>query len=213
MATMNMTYRTVLEVAAGAAGIVDAGGGLFYKDFSIAPTAVKLGSTFLLSEAAESRIPTVPEPSLTLEHRGAFVTLVGVSTLRLYWRGALATDAEAGPEKISVGVQLLDLNELGNSFLEVLFRLQRILGELGNNQIQDLLVRDDPGNVTQYRVRVFDTKANAQAATKNLPDGSPLEAGELSRRTVVVQIDVRKNDRTSLTGVQDLILTPTPGVS
>jgi hypothetical protein len=213
MATMNMTYRTVLEVAAGAAGIVDAGGGLFYKDFSIAPTAVKLGSTFLLSEAAESRIPTVPEPSLTLEHRGAFVTLIAVSTLRLYWRGALATDAEAGPEKISVGVQLLDLNELGNSFLEVLFRLQRILGELGNNQIQDLLVRDDPGNVTQYRVRVFDTKANAQAATKNLPDGSPLEAGELSRRTVVVQIDVRKNDRTSLTGVQDLILTPTPGVS
>lgn len=213
MANLNLAYRTTLTVAHGDADIVDAGGGLFYKEFSIAPTTVKLASTKLdVAGVAESRLPNIPEPSLTLEHRGAFVVLQGVSTLRLYWRGALQTDPEAGPEKISAQVELLDLDNIGDELLEIRYQLQRALGYLGENMLQDLIVRDKVGNITSYRLRVFASKAQAEAATKNLPDGDPREDGELARVTRTASIDLFKNDRELLVGLLTS-LAATPGVS
>lgn len=211
MADLSIVYRTLLTVAAGDEDIVDAGGGLFYKEFDISEAGIKTGSTLVKPQFAESRYPSVPEPSLGLEHRGAFVRLQSADVLRLYWRGALVEDEEAGNETISCDVQLLDFDQIGDMHLETHHRLQRILGELGINMIQDRVKRDDAGNVAQYRIRTFTTKALAQAAT-DVEDGDPLEEGEMSRRTVYVDIDIRRNDRTGLLSLLDRLM-DTPGLT
>ena len=133
--------------------------------------------------------------------RGATIRLLDEDTVRIEWDLQLV----AG-ETITLSYEVVDLDEIGDMLLEAQFRAQRILGELGINMIQDLLVRDEMRNLTQYRVRTFLTKADALAAVEGIPDGSPLEDGEISRRTVSVDVDVRTNDRTFLISVLDSVL-------
>lgn len=139
--------------------------------------------------------------------RGATARLLDADTVRIEWDAQLT----AG-ESIVVAWEVYDLDEIGDELLEILFREQRILGELGINMLQDLIVRDDVGNVVQYRVRTFSTKAFAEAATTDIADGSDLEEGELSRRTVTVDVDIRKNDRKLLSSVLDKLM-DTPGLT
>jgi len=145
-----------------------------------------------------------------IEHkprRGVNLRLIDEDTLRAEWDLQLVTD-----ETITIAYDLLDLDEVAGMLLEIQFRNQRILGELGVNQIQDGIVRDDVGNVIEYRSRTFTTKELAEAATENIPDGDPLEEGEMSRRKVIVDIDIRKNDRKLLIStIEDLM--PTPGLT
>lgn len=139
--------------------------------------------------------------------RGATVRLLDAETLRVEWDQQLA----AG-ETITASWEAVDFDEVADMLLELLFRSQRTLGELGGNQIQDQIKRDDVGNVIEYRSRTFTTKALAQAATHNLPDGEDLEEGEMSRRKVTVDIDIRRNDRKLLISLLDGVM-PTPGLT
>ena len=207
MSDYSLIYRTVLTVTEGDSGLVDAGGGLWYKEFTI--PAVNTGTAKVDAEVAESRIPSLPEPDLTLEHRGAFVQLYSATKLRLYWRGALSVDPEAGQEAISARVEVFDLDTVINEILELDFKLARLLGYLGENVMQDLLEYDDAGNLVQYRLRLFDTKVNAEAATPDRADGSALQTGELARVTMSQDIEISKNDRALLMRVlTDIIATP-----
>ncbi|HEV3029017.1 MAG TPA: hypothetical protein VG457_15680, partial [Planctomycetota bacterium] len=86
------------------------------------------------------------------------------------------------------------------------------LGYLGENVIQDLLTYDTAGNLVSYRARVFDSEADANAATFDIPEASSLQAGELSRILVTIDIDIANNDRQSLIMTLDKLETPTPGV-
>lgn len=145
-----------------------------------------------------------------IEHkprRGVTLRLVDEDTLRAEWDAQLV----AG-ESIAISYDLLDLDELGDMLLETQFRAQRILGELGINQIQDGIVRDDFGNVVEYRSRTFTTKELAEAATENIPDGDELEEGEMSRRKVTVDVDIRKNDRKLLISTIERLM-DTPGLT
>ncbi|MCJ2530755.1 MAG: hypothetical protein LN413_00335 [Candidatus Thermoplasmatota archaeon] len=120
-------------------------------------------------------------------------------------------DMQTG-ETIKVSWEVHDLENLGDDMKDVLFRLQGILGYLGENLVQDLIVSDQAGNLTQYRMRVFQDKATANAATLNLADGSPLETGEQRRTTVTQNVIKAKNTRSTMRKVLDLILSPVPGV-
>jgi hypothetical protein len=75
-------------------------------------------------------------------------------------------------------------------------RLKRLLSLDGENVLIDKMVYDSGNNATSMRVRVFDTRANAQAATVDI---SPLESGELYRYTVTqtfqTGIHLRKSHR------------------
>lgn len=142
-----------------------------------------------------------------LEHkprRGVNVRLLDEDTIRVEWDLQLT----AG-ESITVAYDLVDFDEIGDQNLETQFRLLRTLGELGINQMQDNIVRDEVGNISSYRVRTFTTKAFLEAAEENVEDGSELEEGEISRRAVTVDIDIRKNDRKLLIStLEDLMDTP-----
>jgi hypothetical protein len=136
--------------------------------------------------------------------RGATVRILDGDTVRLEWDGTLA-----GTETIVASYDVWDLENFGDDMKEALFRLTRVLGYLGENAVQDLITYDNAGNVTQFRVRSFDSKTNAEAATVDLPDGQPLQTGEYSRVTFQQSIDVSKNDRTLLKKVlTDLLATP-----
>ena len=170
-------------------------------------TAVKLSSSKVLITVRESRFPA---ETSDLDYRGVTAFLLNSTTLRIEWNGVLSTDSGTGAsETISVSWEVVDLENLGDDLKEILFRLQRALGYLGENAVQDLLVYDDAGNMTQYRLRCFNSDDNAQAATINIPDGSSLETGELARVTVTQDIQIAKNDRLSLTRLlTDLLATP-----
>lgn len=134
--------------------------------------------------------------------RGAFMRLLNATTVRLEWDGALV----AG-ETIEAHYEAFDLENLGDDVKETLFRLQRMLAYLGENLLQDVIVYDDAGNMVSYRLRLFNSKVNAEAATVDTPGG--LETGELSRQTVTQDINFAKNDRLSLIRVlTDLLATP-----
>lgn len=211
MANLTMLYRTQLTVTAGDAGIVDAGGGLFYKEFSIAPTVVKPQSTLADGQISDSRLPSIPEPSAGMVHRGAFVWLQGASAIRLYWRGELITDVDYGAEAITAAVQLVDFNIIGNKLNEIMHHILRALGHLGENQIVDQIARDNvTRNMIGYRERTFATRENALAATPNIADAAPLQAGELSRIKRTVSVDKAHNDRDLMYRTLELAL-PTPG--
>jgi hypothetical protein len=133
------------------------------------------------------------------------VRLLDENTIRLEWDGTLA----AG-ETIDAAYEVYDLENLGDDLKELLFREQRVLAYLGENVIQDKILYNNAGVMTQYRLRVFDSKANANGATVDTENPS-LETGELARSTVTQEIVAGKNDRSSLAKVLDLLLT-TPGV-
>ena len=77
------------------------------------------------------------------------------------------------------------LNHLRNDVENVLFpRTKRLLSYHGENQMIDLVEVDAANNMISMRVRTFDDRASALAATPDLPDVSGLEPGEVSRLTV-----------------------------
>lgn len=176
------------------------------KDVDLS-SSVKLASAKINYSYRESRFP---DPILDLDYRGVTVRFLDEDTLRIEWNGTLATDpATGGSESITVSYEVMDLEDLGDDIKETLFRLQRVLGYLGENAVQDLLIYDDAGNMTQYRLRTFDSKANAEACTLNIPSGDALETGEMTRVTVTQDIEIAKNDRLSLIKVlTDLLATP-----
>lgn len=173
-------------------------------------TAVKLTSAKVEISLAEARFP---DPVLDLDYRGVTARLLNSTTLRFEWKGTLATDpATGGSESIAVAWEVFDIENMGDDVKETLFRLQRILGYLGENCVQDLITYDDAGNMTQYRLRSFASKSTAEAATIDLPQGQALETGELSRVLITQDLEIAKNDRLSLVKVITDILA-TPGVN
>lgn len=96
--------------------------------------------------------------------------------------------------------------------LDVIFkRLKRALGLLGENQIIDGYFYDDSGNVTQCRVRLFDSVANRDAAlsatwddTENESDPAPASVdtagGEIGRYTILASHLLPRNLRTAYQG-------------
>lgn len=137
---------------------------------------------------------------------GVTVRILDTTHLRFTWDGTLV----AG-ETIDVDWEVLDFDDVGDYLLEILFREQRILGYLGENIVTDDMILDDAGNVAQCRLRIFDTKAHADSCTIDLPAGSPLETGELSRAQLVQDVDISTNNREAL--IQTLLeVAATPGV-
>jgi hypothetical protein len=145
-----------------------------------------------------------------IEHkprRAATLRLLNGTTLRAEWDLQLV----AG-ETIDIEYEVVEFDQLADMLLEIDFMQVRALAELGENHLQDLLVRDEMRNLVQYRLRTFQTKAQALAAEPGIPDGDPLEAGEISRRTVYIAVDERTNDRSGLLGVLDQVM-ETPGIT
>lgn len=141
-----------------------------------------------------------------LESRGVTARLTAVNTLEIHYGAALA----AG-EELVVAYEVYDLDDVVDKMNEQLYRLTRVLGLLGENALKDLISRDDAGNEVSWRLRVFDTKAHAEAATVDLPDGESLETGELCRVLQTREIIVDVNDETSVLMTRtDLAATPDP---
>lgn len=162
----------------------------------VIPTAVKLGSTFISSSIRDSRAGNA---------RGATIRLLDETHVRIEWDGALA-----GGETLTVSYEVYDFDNIGDDLKELIFRADRALGLLGSNLVKDLPVYNDAGVMTGWRLRVFDTKVNAQAATIDTLGG--LQAGELERISVTKDPSIGLNKLKSLVGVRDLVA-PTPGVS
>lgn len=138
--------------------------------------------------------------------RGATARILDANTVRVEWDGTLADG-----ETIDVAWEVWDIAPLGDDIKEILFRLLRVLGYLGENCRQDLLQYDDAGNVVRYRLRIFDSREHAEASDLDLPEGSGLQDGELARAVVTQDIDAGKNDRIDLMQVLDTVIA-TPGV-
>jgi len=180
-------------------------------------TGTKHGATVRLTDvdevtcqfavAAGDTVDVEVQVKETLKELGATARILDESTIRVEWDRELETG-----EKIVLAWELVDLDEVADMLLEVQFRLQRVLGELGVNQIQDGIVRDDVGNIVEYRSRTFTTKELAVSATEDIEDGEDLEEGEMSRRKVTIDIDIRKNDRKLLISTLDGLM-DTPGLT
>lgn len=133
--------------------------------------------------------------------------LFDASTVRLDWDGNLL----AG-DFVTAQFEVFDLENFGDDMKEALFRMQLILGQLGANAVQDSITFDDAGNMTTYRIRIYDTKDNAEAADLDIADSEALDPGELLRIRATQDIDFAKNDRNSLIRVE-IVKAPTPGVN
>ncbi len=148
---------------------------------------------------------TVVEHLLT--RPAATIRLLDADTVRVEWDAQL----EAG-ESIVVSYEAFDVEDLGDDLKEILFRLQKVLGIQGENSLQDLQTYDQAGNPTSFRVRVFDTQADAEAATVDLPVGDALEDGELSRYLVTLDWSTGRNRPISVLSVRThLLATPLIG--
>lgn len=95
------------------------------------------------------------------------------------------------------------LRTLERNQTEVVFpRLKRLLGLLGEHQLVDGFLYDDDGNVTECRIRIFDTKANRDGASvwsdrQNENDPAPaLESGEIARYVATMSNLLPRNLRT-----------------
>lgn len=208
MSSYTLTYAATLTVTVGTSGVVDDGNGLFHKDFTV--PAFKPASAMINQAVAQRRIG---------DEYGAKVKALDETTLRMTWFGdpgeteGLLNDESTGlDEIIAVDVEIFDLNAIGNAFNELLFRSLRILGYLGENVMQDLIETDDAGNVVQYRLRLFDTRAHCEAAKPDKPDGSSMQTGELARILMNQDIEISKNDRSLLLRVLTDVIT-TPGLT
>ncbi len=117
-----------------------------------------------------------------------------------------ATAQETGKRDTLVGrLMTLELNQISN----LSPKLRRVLGLLGENQIVDGAVFDDAANVTEMRIRVFDTAANAAAAprwTNREENADPAPAfpgsGEKLRQIITAQHLNPRQLRTLLLGDQ-----------
>ena len=130
----------------------------------------------------------------SLPARGVNIRLTTPTNVEVSWdKGTLL----AG-ESIDVAFEVFDIENLGDDIKEILFRQKRILSFHGENVIEDLIKYDDAGNPITYRVRTFNSKANAEAATFDIPDADPLEVGELTRVGVIQDFNIETNDRLSI---------------
>ncbi len=137
-----------------------------------------------------------------MQPRSATLRILDPDNVRLEWDGTLV----AG-ESIVASFDVWDIENFGDDIKELLFRLQRIAGYLGENCVQDELTYDDAGNLTKFRLRLFDSKVNAEDATADTVGG--LETGETARVDISQTIRIDKNDRILLLKVlTDLIVTP-----
>ena len=81
-------------------------------------------------------------------------------------------------------------------------RQKRILGLLGEHQVVDAFLYDDDGNITECRLRSFDTAANSAAANKwtdrlNVVDPRDgADAGEIALYTITASNLLPRNLRT-----------------
>jgi hypothetical protein len=139
--------------------------------------------------------------------RGATLRLLSTTQVRMEWDGELT----AG-ETIDSAFDVYDLDDVGDELLELDYKLLRLLGFSGENSIEDGLKYDQAGNPILIRIRTFDTKANALAAVKDIPDGDPLETGELSRVLSTLTWSVATNRPSSIVTVL-LDEAATPGIS
>ena len=74
-------------------------------------------------------------------------------------------------------------------------KLQRLLGLCCENLLIDNFVYDNGNNATSFRVRVFDTSANASAATPDIESLSIPETGEISTYTITQTFTSGRNLR------------------
>ena len=154
------------------------------KDGALA-SAVNLTSAFIAGVSISDE--------RTGDERGGTIRIKDANTVELSWKGTLA-----GAEEIAARVYVVDLADLDDELKEAKFRLQRILGLLGEN-----LVFDDPagtnyngaGVLVGQRMRIFNTKTNADAATPDLADGEDLETGELARYRMLQTVEIGTNKR------------------
>jgi hypothetical protein len=159
------------------------------------PFATKDGSTYVVATVRDNRAGAA---------RGATVRRSDATHVEIEWDGVLA-----GGETITVSYFVFDTNALGNDILEILFRLERTLGILGENAIQDLVVYNKAGVMTSYRLRLFDSKVNAQAA--EIDDLGGLDTGERARISITKDVTIGENNILSLVLVRDEKIA-TPGV-
>jgi len=80
-------------------------------------------------------------------------------------------------------------------------RLKRTLGLLGEHQVVDAFLYDDDGNITECRLRTFETKALAEAAYKwsdrlNVADQASSDTGVVSIYTITTSNLLPRNLRT-----------------
>lgn len=138
-------------------------------------------------------------------HAGAAIRIVDETHLEvLFGGGPLEAD-----EEIEIPWNLVDYDDVMNALLELDFKALRQLGYSGENMIVDKVGREF-GNQKTYRIRLFDSKESAEAATTDF-DGDEFEAGEIARVSRDVDIDVKNNDRDSMIRLLDK-LADTPGI-
>lgn len=167
------------------------------KDFLLL-TAVKLGSAYVVSSVMENRAGNA---------RGATAKLIDATHVRISWPGALA-----GGESITVSFEVFDADDVCDELLELHFRADRALAYLGGNIIKDKVVYNDAGVMVSWRLRLFDSKANAEAALSTIDTLGGLVTGEVQRINVTKDVTVGLNKLKSLAGLADVPIA-TPGVS
>ncbi len=107
------------------------------------------------------------------------------------------------PNSVMGRLRTLELNQIQN----ISPKLRRLLGLSGENQVLDGYFFDDASNITQVRLRVYDTAASARAAvrwadTENQSDpvGAYPTPGELSRQVIQTSQSQARQLRTELLG-------------
>lgn len=154
---------------------------------SFAGAPIKTSSAYPVATISETRLGN---------ELGARVVIKDATSLDIHFK---VTPLPAG-EEIIVSWYVYDVENLGDDIKELLFRAQLILGYLGENAIQGNVSIDGQGNFSQYYVRIFDTKTNADAATTNLtdPELDGLETGELTRFRFTQTIARPENERSAM---------------
>ena len=110
-------------------------------------------------------------------------------------------DATADDNPDSVLGRLLTVEK--NQTDVLMPRMRRTLGLLGEHQLVDGFVYDDDGNITQCRLRIFETKAAAEAAQPWLDaNGDETDTSmitdEIARYTIDATNSLPRNLRTQL---------------
>lgn len=168
---------------------------------SFAGAPIKTSSAYPVATISETRLGN---------ELGARVVIKDATSLDIHFK---VTPLPAG-EEIVVSWYVFDIENLGDDIKELLHRSQIILGYLGENVIMGNISIDGQGNFSQYYVRTFDTKTNADAATTNLtdPEIDGPETGELSRFRFTQTIDRPTNERSAMKRVL-IFKAATPGVN
>lgn len=140
-------------------------------------------------------------------YKGAILRVKDDENLEALFDGGPLQDGET----IDLAYNLIDFDDVINAILELDFKALRTLGYLGENEILDKVTRETPGNQVTYRLRLFNSKANAENATIGFT-GSDFETGEIARVDRTIDIDAKNNDRESMIRVLSK-LADTPGLT